>query len=1211
MIHWLAPCAFVALASTPRAQRLEADRTLEITLGAEDPLLAGHGPSRSFEYVMDCDGTLHVWAASKDFDPILRIARADGTLLTEDDDSGGGTTAYVVLTVTHGRRCTLTVASKVAGSAGRLDVHVSEVAEGHADFSAERTLIGEANAALKTSDYATARAKASAVVDALLARGDTGRGKAWLGLLDEVGQLARNAQDTRAANRAWQSALDAREKALPDEHPDLQRSRGNLAVTIRELGDLQGARLLEEKVLEVLSRTLPDEHPDLQRARMNLAATKYSLGDVHGARAQFEKLVEVYSRTLPEGDTELQRARSNLAVTNKVLGDLHGARAQFEKVVEVYSRTLPDDHPELQGARMNLAATMLDLGDLHGARALQEKVLAVSSRTLPDEHPALQRARTNLSATLHALRDLQGARALQEKVLEVDSRNLPDEHPDLQRARNNLAVTIGDLGDLQGALALKEKVLDVLSRTLPDDHPDLQAARLNVAISMRMLGELQRAHVLEAKVVEVRSSTLPDEHPQLQTARQTLAATLFELGDMRGAREQLEKVVEVSSRTLPDDHPELQKARASLTIAIAAEIACASARAEARDESGEARARCVELIAARCRSQTSAARAVLLEASPREAEARCRALGDGLDYALSLGLGYGVFARSTELDAPCFVLSETTRGAALGSARLMRLAGNSPRYAELESELETRNAELATLARKGVTSEELREALARRESVERELVALARDLAGESSPGLQLDADTLAAKLAPEDAVVAFRRYVRRSLTIARSEDVSSPTLVSELSVDSLCAFVVRRKDAGGNAALLARVELGPIAAIESAVNTWREGLGVEAGRGLTVTAQPASATLTERGHALRRLLFDPLAEQLADASCVILVLDDVLHLVPFDALPRGGSAQGLLGDQLRIETRATVTELLAVAPAPAGPGHLVAVGDVAFDSESTDRDTTALDSSTALASLDAASPVLPRRELPGILRGGSFGGFGRLPSTGPEVDALATSFAKAFGSQGEAQVLRKADATRERLIEVAPRARWLHVATHGWFAPESICSWQDPEPLDKHTGLGMSLSGEEQVKGMSPMLLCGLALAGANLPENELGRAPGLITADEIAALDLTNCELAVLSACDTNVGERRAGQGVASLQKALQMAGARSVITSLWKVPDEATKDLMLDFYRRLWVEKKPKWQALWEAKQKLRDAKGPDGKPMYTTRDWAAWVLTGDPN
>jgi CHAT domain-containing protein len=52
------------------------------------------------------------------------------------------------------------------------------------------------------------------------------------------------------------------------------------------------------------------------------------------------------------------------------------------------------------------------------------------------------------------------------------------------------------------------------------------------------------------------------------------------------------------------------------------------------------------------------------------------------------------------------------------------------------------------------------------------------------------------------------------------------------------------------------------------------------------------------------------------------------------------------------------------------------------------------------------------------------------------------------------------------------------------------------------------------------------------------------------------------------------------------------------------------MLDFYRRLWVEREPKAQALWEAKQHLRDAQDEHGQPRYSTRDWAAWVLTGDP-
>ncbi|MCY2958977.1 MAG: CHAT domain-containing protein [Planctomycetota bacterium] len=368
--------------------------------------------------------------------------------------------------------------------------------------------------------------------------------------------------------------------------------------------------------------------------------------------------------------------------------------------------------------------------------------------------------------------------------------------------------------------------------------------------------------------------------------------------------------------------------------------------------------------------------------------------------------------------------------------------------------------------------------------------------------------------------------------------------------------------------------------------------------------------TALQRGQELRRLMFDPLLPALGDATRVIFALDDELHLVPLEALPLDMAADGLrsepqlLGERWRIETRTTIGELvLRQSPSVRGANELIAIGGASFNSEGLGLS----------ADETAAVEETPRTpdKVSILMRGGAWSrGFSPLPYTGMEARGVAQLHEEVFEDAGARQVLEKRQASREALEEVALRARWLHIATHGWFAPESIRSWVDAEPVDKKTGLGVRLSGEEQVRGLSPMLLCGLAFAGANLPENAVGRVPGLVTAQELSSFDLTNCELVVLSACDTNVGERRAGQGVASLQKALQMAGARSVITSLWKVPDEATKELMLDFYRRLWVERKPKGQALWEAKMRLRDAKDERGEPMYTLRDWAAWVLTGDP-
>jgi len=1067
------------------------------------------------------------------------------------------------------------------------------------DLSRERALVEEAESALKSSDYARARAKASSAIDGLLARAEGERGAPWLGLLDTAGHAAWSAQSARDANLAWSAVLEVRSRTLSDDHPDLQPARGNLAVTIKALGDIQGARLLEEQVLEVLSRTLPDEHGNLQAARLNLASTLKELGDLQGARALLETVVEVFSRTLPDEHPDLQVARGSLAVTIGELGDLQGARALLERVVEVFSRTLPDEHPNLQNARQNLAVTIQALGDLQDARTLFEKVFEVRSRTLPDEHPKLQDARQNLAATIQALGDLQGARALEEKVLEVRSRTLPDEHPDLQAARLNLAITIGALGDLQGARALKERVLEVLVRTLPEEHPDLQSARLSLAATLRSLGDLQGSRVLAEEAVEVLARTLPDEHPSLQAARLVLAVTLRSLGDLHGARALYEKVFELRSRMLPDEHPDLQAARQNLASTLVAEYSRGSAGAgdgEGERERGEGRERCVELLAARFAAQRRVAQRLLLEATPREAEARCSTLAQGLGFALSLAGGMGGFTASRELELPCFTLSETTRGAALGSASVMRTAAGAPEYGHLRNELASSSRRLAELAAQGTTSEEFRATREQREALERELVALGKKLGGARLAAVEFDAGALAATLGEREAIVTYRRYSRYRVAVPDSKEGDPSAAPVETGTWDLCAFVLRRGESepgqgpssAGVEPGLTLVELGPIAPIEAAVIRWRESLGTASGRGLAVAPRSTGSELGARGNEVRELVFDPLRAALGDAERVILVLDDVLHLVPFDVLPAEEGERELLGDRLRIETRATAMELMASVPRLEGGGELLAIGGVAFDERA------------------------PSAEVAGILRGGNFGGFAPLPATEVEVEALAASYA-AQGNSSSASVLRGGEATREQLLELAPRARWLHVATHGWIASESIRSWADPEPIDKQSGLGLRLSGEETVKGMSPMLLCGLALAGANLSEDASGRAPGLITAQEIAALDLTQCELAVLSACDTNVGvrERRAGQGVASLQMALQMAGARSVVTSLWKVPDEATKELMLDFYRRIWVEKQPKAQALWEAKETMRDAKDARGEPKYTTRDWGAWVLTGSPD
>jgi CHAT domain-containing protein len=144
-----------------------------------------------------------------------------------------------------------------------------------------------------------------------------------------------------------------------------------------------------------------------------------------------------------------------------------------------------------------------------------------------------------------------------------------------------------------------------------------------------------------------------------------------------------------------------------------------------------------------------------------------------------------------------------------------------------------------------------------------------------------------------------------------------------------------------------------------------------------------------------------------------------------------------------------------------------------------------------------------------------------------------------------------------------------------------------------------------------APLSCTGLALSGANAAPDHLGRTAGVITAEEIAALDLSGCDLAVVSACDTARGLSTPGQGVASLQRGFLLAGARSVLSALWPIGDVATSVFMDEYYYGLWNVKLTKSAALSRAKRVLREAKDEKGGARFGYADWAGFVLMGEPD
>ncbi|MEQ1893801.1 MAG: CHAT domain-containing protein, partial [Planctomycetota bacterium] len=622
--------------------------------------------------------------------------------------------------------------------------------------------------------------------------------------------------------------------------------------------------------------------------------------------------------------------------------------------------------------------------------------------------------------------------------------------------------------------------------------------------------------------------------PERLRALCNLGWTLLGAGDLARAGELLEFVLESRSLHLPDDDGGVQLAGLGL----------ARVRRAQGDEAG-ARALIVRLLGGLER------RARLLAAESGRV-AREAARGDLAHFVELLQLA-ATLADSAGLQEALFrtlaqfrVASRGGPGAAVGVAELASarkelhdLAASPPLEADA---VELWRQEILRL------SEE-------RDRIERDLRR------AHPEDWVEVDPGTLARSIGAGGAAASFLRYPR---------EVEG----AHARVESLLAFVVR---ADG---VVLRVELGPVAPIEDLVTRWRESSGRALhGRGLGVATAPRDDALLARiGAELRALVLDPVLVAAGQPQSLHVELDDVLYLVPLDALPTEG---GWVGERLRIHTWTTFASLVRPAVLRGKGDGLLVLGGIDYDAEPGEA-------------LELGTTTPPSE--PGQ-RGAAGASLPALPGTERESAEVGAIFAQAFGR--EPVRLAGAAATKTALFRHAPAARFLHLATHGWYAGEALRSELD--------SLAVTASSQQRaldvLLGFAPETLCGLALAGANRGRDVLGQLPGILTAEELTVLDLRAAELVVLSACETNVGLRRSGQGILSLQTAVHAAGARSAITSLWAVDDAATVELFGAFYRALWSEGVGKAEALWRAKTALRNA----GRPAC---DWAGWVLSGAP-
>lgn len=209
------------------------------------------------------------------------------------------------------------------------------------------------------------------------------------------------------------------------------------------------------------------------------------------------------------------------------------------------------------------------------------------------------------------------------------------------------------------------------------------------------------------------------------------------------------------------------------------------------------------------------------------------------------------------------------------------------------------------------------------------------------------------------------------------------------------------------------------------------------------------------------------------------------------------------------------------------------------------------------------------------------------LPGTKNEVENIQKILAE---NNYEVKLHLREKATEER-IKSSPDIHILHIATHGFFMP--FKEIKDPD---------FNFATKPLLR--SGLLLCGAKNAFQEQKEEkntDPNREDGILTAYEAMNLNLSNTELVVLSACETGVGEIENGEGVYGLQRAFVVAGAKAIVMSLWTVSDEATQELMVNFYTQ-WMKNRDKKEAFRKAQLQLRE-KYPH--PYF----WGAFVMVGE--
>ena len=613
---------------------------------------------------------------------------------------------------------------------------------------------------------------------------------------------------------------------------------------------------------------------------------------------------------------------------------------------------------------------------------------------LGERHPDYAQSLNNLAALLRAQGDYAAAKPLYEQALAIRKAVLGERHADTAGSLNNLAELLSAQGDYAAAKPLHEQALAIFKESLGARHPLTAQSLNNLAVLLDDQGDYAAAKPLFEQALAIRKAALGAHHPLTAQSLNNLAVLLYEQGDYAAARPLHEQALAINKAVSGKHHPDYALSLNNLALLLSAQGDLAGAEPLLNQALDINRGN-LELAAA--------------AQAERQQLAMAQALRSGLDAYLSLALdahrpGEPAYRQVLAWKGAVFARQRWSR-----NQRRLLQADRQPEVARLVSDLRDTITRLATLALTTPDPKQLEawhrqvaDLTVRKEALEAELsrrsAAFHRERAREQTTPAQVQA-----ALPRDTALIDFLEYTRFSPPAEGKGELRRER--------RLVAFVVRPDRP------LVLLDLGPLGPIAAAVDQWLPRLR----RGVTAPG-PDDPAVT-----LRRRVWQPLAAHLEGVRTVLVSPDGALAQLPLGALP--GQQPG---------TYLIEEVALAVVPVPqALPALLAEWGKPPVQGR---RPRAQGPRCCWLGtSITAPAPVRPTPAaragppppMPAPVRSLASAGW-RPPAARSRPCAM---FQRRYPTAPVLD-LRGAQATEGTIREQAGHHRWIHLATHGFFAP-------------------------------------------------------------------------------------------------------------------------------------------------------------------------------